>query len=156
MTPAPPVREASTADAPLLARMLHDFNTEFEDPSPGVEVLGERVAAFIDGDVKTYLLGGVGPDGFAQVDFVPSVWSEGPIAHLDELYVVPARRGHGVGRALMEAFLGLARERGAAGAEVVTGEDDTEARGLYESVGFRNDVEGADDARALFYELELR
>lgn len=156
MTPVPPVREAATDDAPLLARMLHDFNTEFEDPSPGVEVLSDRVAEFIEADVKTYLLGGEGPDGFAQVDFVPSVWSDGPIAHLDELYVVPAQRGRGIGRALMEAVLGLARERGAAGAEVVTGEDDTEARGLYESVGFRNDVEGTNDARALFYELELR
>ena len=33
------VRQANSDDAPLLARMLHDFNTEFSDPSPGVEVL---------------------------------------------------------------------------------------------------------------------
>ena len=150
-----PVRQATPTDAPLLARMLHDFNTEFEDPSPGVDVLSERVAEFIGDGVKTYLLGGEGPDGFAQVDFIRSIWSEGPVAHLDELYVVPAMRGQGIGKALMAAMLELARELGAAGAEVVTGEDDTEARGLYESFGFLNEIEGPQASRSLFYELNF-
>lgn len=109
---------------------------------------------FIERDAKTYLLGGEGPDGFAQVAFIPSVWADEPVAHLDELYVRPARRGQGIGRALMEAVLALARARGAPGIEVVTGENDTAARVLYESVGFRNDIEGPERARALFYELE--
>jgi hypothetical protein len=55
----------------------------------------------------------------------------------------------------MEAFLALARSRGAAGAEVVTGEGDRAARRLYESVGFNNRVEGPEKERALFYELDL-
>jgi len=75
--------------------------------------------------------------------------------YLEELYVVPERRGQGIGRGLMDAALGLARERGAAGMEVVTGEDDTVARVLYESVGFSNEIEGMDNARSLFYELEF-
>jgi GNAT superfamily N-acetyltransferase len=150
-----PVRQASPTDAPLLARMLHDFNTEFEDPSPGIDALSERVTQFINDGVKTYLLGGDGPDGFAQIDFIPSIWSEGPVAHLDELYVVPSKRGRGIGKALMVGMLELARERGAAGAEVVTGEDDTEARGLYESFGFANEIEGPQSSRSLFYELDF-
>ena len=150
-----PVRQATPTDAPLLARMLHDFNTEFGDPSPGVDVLSERIAGFIGDGVKTYLLGGEGPDGFAQVDFIRSVWSEGPVAHLDELYVVPAMRGRGIGRSLMDAMLDLAHERGAAGAEVVTGEDDIEARALYEAFGFENEIEGPQKTRSLFYELNF-
>ncbi|MEA2391980.1 MAG: hypothetical protein QOK31_2089 [Solirubrobacteraceae bacterium] len=55
----------------------------------------------------------------------------------------------------MNAVLGLARERGAAGMEVVTGEDDTAARALYESSGFSNEIEGEQNARALFYELNF-
>lgn len=152
-------RPATATDAPVLARMLHDFNTEYDDPSPGVEVLSRRVTDFIDGDVKRYLLGaereGGDPVGFAQIGFIPTIWSERLIAHLDELYVVPDRRGHGVGRALIEAFLALARERGAPRAEVVTGEDDTAARALYERFGFANEVEGPDNSRSLFYELDL-
>ena len=67
----------------------------------------------------------------------------------------PASRGNGLGRELMSAVLDLARERGASFAEVITGEDDTAARGLYESTGFRNRVEGEGGARALYYELEF-
>jgi hypothetical protein len=35
------------------------------------------------------------------------------------------------------------------------GEDDTGARALYESLGFRNEVEGESNSRSLFYEREL-
>ena len=153
--PAPPVRAAAVGDAPLLARMLHDFNTEFSEPSPGVEVLTGRVLAFIESGEMAYLLGGEGPDGFAQVSFRPTVWADAPVGYLEELYVVPERRGEGIGRALMSAVLELARERDAAGMEVVTGEDDTAARCLYESVGFDNRIEGEERARALFYELNF-
>ena len=149
------IRTAGTADAPLIARMLHDFNTEFGDPTPGVTVLSRRVLAFIESGAMTYLLGGAGPDGFAQVSFRPSVWADEPVGYLEELYVVPQRRGQGIGRAIMNAVLGLARERGAAGMEVITGEDDTAARALYESVGFANEIEGEKRARALFYELNF-
>jgi ribosomal protein S18 acetylase RimI-like enzyme len=150
------VRPADHDDAGLIARFLHYFNTEYSEPTPGVEVLARRVAAFLDNGEMTYLLGGEGPDGFAQVSFRPSVWADEPVAYLEELYVVPAMRGQGVGRALMEAVLALAKDRRAAGVEVVTGEDDTAARGLYESFGFRNEIEGEHNSRSLFYELELR
>lgn len=149
------VRRADHDDAALIARFLHDFNTEYSEPSPGVEVLARRVAAFIENGAMTYLLGGEGPDGFAQVSFRPSVWADEPVGYLEELYVIPAMRGQGIGRALMEAVLALARERGAAGMEVVTGEDDTAARALYESFGFVNEIEGPENSRSLFYELDF-
>jgi GNAT superfamily N-acetyltransferase len=135
--------------------MLHDFNEEFGDPSPGPEILEPRVRRFIDEGVKVFLLAGSGPDAFAQLDFIASIWADGSVGHLDELYVVPGRRGNGLGTELMEATLALARERGAAGMEVVTGEDDTVARHLYERFGFSNEIEGEDNARSLFYELDF-
>jgi ribosomal protein S18 acetylase RimI-like enzyme len=49
----------------------------------------------------------------------------------------------------MDAVLALAREGGAGMVEVITGEDDTAARGLYESSGFRNRIEGEQNTRAL-------
>ena len=135
--------------------MLHEFNTEFSEPSPGTDVLTRRVLAFIENGAMTYLLGGAGPDGFAQVSFRPSVWADEPVGYLEELYVTPNRRGEGIGRAIMGAVLVLARERSAAGMEVVTGEDDTAARALYESVGFANEIEGEENTRSLFYELSF-
>lgn len=148
-------RLARTDDAPVLARMLHDFNTEFSDPSPGAEILERRVRDFIADRTKIYLLGGPGPDGFAQVSFNPSVWAEGPVGLIEELYVVPDSRRMGIGRALMEAILELADGQGAEGLEVITGEDDIGARALYERFGFRNEVEDEANTRALFYELDF-
>ena len=156
------IRAAKSEDASDLASMLRDFNLEFGEPSPGEEFLASRVEALIYRDSKRFLIAHLGnqtaggpPDGFAQIDLRPSVWSEGPVALLEELYVRPQRRGNGLGRELLDSVLGFARSEGAAMAEVITGEDDTAARGLYESFGFRNQVEGEDRARALYYELEL-
>ena len=152
------VRRAETEDAPLLARMLHDFNTEFGDPTPGAEVLTRRVASYVGDGRKLFLLAGHerGAEcGFAQVSFNHSIWADAPVGLLEELYVVPDRRGEGIGRELMEAVLALARERDAAGMEVITGESDEAARALYESVGFRNDIEGEERSRSLFYELDF-
>ena len=149
------VRFATAGDAPALARMLHDFNLEFGDPSPGTEVIERRVGAFIEDGQMTYLVAGDGPDGFAQISFRPSVWSDSPVGYIDELYVVPEKRRRGIGRAMMDAIFAEAHRRGAAGMEVVTGEDDHGARALYEKYGFRNEIEGVNNTRSLFYEIDF-
>lgn len=104
------VRRASPADAADVARLLHDFNTEFGEPTPGVSVLAERAEQMLAAGQLTILLAGDGPDGVAQLRFSPSIWSDAPGAYLEELYVAPARRGHGMGRALLEAAMAAARE----------------------------------------------
>jgi hypothetical protein len=48
-----------------------------------------------------------------------------------------------------------ARNAGAAHIELTTGEEDVEARALYESSGFSNREGGPDGPRMLFYEREL-
>ncbi len=153
---------ATTEDALATARMLHDFNREFDEFSPGESFLAPRVTTLIEEGSKHFLIGRLGdggsdgdPDGFAQVDFRPSVWSEGPVALLEEFYVRPEKRSSGLGKELMTAVLDLARSREAAMVEVVTGEDDIAARGLYESTGFSNLIEGEGNASSLYYELEL-
>ncbi len=87
--------------------------------------------------------------------FRQSIWTEGTDAYLEELYVEPARRGHGSGRALMDAAIEAARAGGAEHFDVVTGEDDTAARGLYESLGMVNRERGPDGPIMLYYELEI-
>ena len=149
------VRRAAVADAPEVARLLHDFNTEFSEPSPGVAVLTERARALLaDGEI-TVLLGGEGPDGIAELRVRPSIWSGELDAHLEELYVAPERRGHGIGRALLEAAMDAAREAGATHIDLGTSEDDTAAIALYESAGFTNRERRPDGPRMLYYEREL-
>lgn len=69
--------------------------------------------------------------------------------------MTPALRGGGIGRALMEAAIELARARGADGLDLNTGETDTVARRLYESMGFGNREGSPDGPRMLFYEREI-
>ena len=151
------VRRATPGDAPQVARLLHDFQMEFDEPSPGVEALGERYAELIRNRDMTVLLAGEGPDGFAQLRYRPWVYSAGPKAHsyLEELYVVPSLRGKGIGRALLEAAMDAGRGEGATHMELGTSESDVAARGLYESAGFTNREGNPDGPVMLFYEREL-
>lgn len=149
------IRRAGAEDAPVIAQLLHDFNTEFSEPTPGVAALTSICGRMLDDGEMTVLLGGSGPDGLAVLRFRTAIWTGRPEAHLQELYVVPARRGGGIGRALLEAAMAAAREAGATGIDLNTGETDTEARALYESAGFTNLEGGPDGPSMLFYEREL-
>jgi ribosomal protein S18 acetylase RimI-like enzyme len=143
------------ADAPQVARLLHDFNTEFDEPVPEVDVLAGRVAEFIEHGHAVFLLVGEGPDGMAEIRFRPSLMTGALDAYLEELYVAPAVRGRGMGRALLEAAMDTARERGAAHMDLGTSEDDVAARALYESAGFTNREGRPDGPIMYFYERDL-
>jgi ribosomal protein S18 acetylase RimI-like enzyme len=140
-----------------VARLLHDFQAEFDEPSPGTEALSERYEELIRNRDMTVLLAGEGPDGFAQLRYRPWVYSAGPNAHsyLEELYVAPSLRGQGIGRALLQAAMDTARNEGATQMELGTSEDDAAARALYASLGFTNREGRPDGPVMLFYEREL-
>lgn len=153
--PARVVRRAEVADAPEVARLLHDFNTEFAEPTPGVAALTRRARELLAAEGLVALLGGEGPDGLAIVRFRASLWADALDAYLEELYVAPAQRGRGLGRVLLEAAIKAAREAGAVRMEIATSEADTTAIALYASCGFTNLEDGPDGPRMLFYEREL-
>jgi ribosomal protein S18 acetylase RimI-like enzyme len=148
-------RQASVDDAPEIGRLLRDFNLEFEELTPSVEDLAKTLRRLLEAGEITVLLAGDGPDGLSLFRFRPALWSEGLETYLQELYVVPTLRGRGIGRALLERTIEVARERGADGIDLNTGETDTAARGLYESMGFTNREGGPDGPSMLFYEREF-
>ncbi len=149
------IRLASAADAPAFARLLHAFNVEFGESTPAADVIAERAAPLIESGEVTVLFAGDGPDGFAELRFRPSLYTGALDAYLEELYVVPERRGRGLGRALLEAAMEHAKERGAAHIDLGTSDDDVAARALYESAGFTNRDGGPDGPRMLYYERDL-
>jgi ribosomal protein S18 acetylase RimI-like enzyme len=149
------VRVASPADAGAIGRLLHDFNTEFEEPTPGPERLAERIRRMLAGGDTIVLLGGTGPEGVAVLRFRAAIWSDAPESYLAELYVAPASRGRGLGRALLEAAIEAARARGSDHMDLGTSEDDVAARSLYESLGFSNREGGPDGPITYFYERDL-
>lgn len=150
------IRRASATDAADVARLLHDFNAEFDEPTPPVAVLAERVRALLEADEVTVFLAGEGPLGLALLRFRPSLWEDAPDTYLEELYVAPERRGEGIGRALLEETMDAARAAGATHIELTTGETDEAARALYESAGFTNLEGGPDGPRMLYYERGLK
>jgi ribosomal protein S18 acetylase RimI-like enzyme len=149
------VRRAGPEDAAAIARLLHDFNSEYDEPTPGVAALTGYARRLLEEGEMTVLLAGAGPDGLSLIRFRPCVWTGAPEAHLQELYVAPPLRGRGIGRALLEATMAAAREAGATGIDLNTGTTDTVARALYESCGFSNREGGPDGPSMLFYEREL-
>jgi ribosomal protein S18 acetylase RimI-like enzyme len=149
------VRPAEAADAEAVGRLLHAFNREFDEETPGADWIAGRVRQLLAAGELTVLLVGDSPDGLAVLRFRPNLWSEALEAYLAELYVIPGRRGHGLGRALMEAAIELARAEGADYMDLGTGEEDTAARALYESLGFDNRGGKPDGQVNYFYERQL-
>lgn len=163
------VELAHEPDAHLLGELLHRFNTEFGDPTPGAERLADRVRELLAEGQTSVLLAGArhrderrdagasdrGADGLAVLRFRPAIFSQALECYLAELYVVPERRGRGIGRELMRYALQHARERGADYMDLCTAESDTAARRLYESLGFSNREGRVDGPLNYYYERKL-
>ena len=148
------VRLACRDDADAIGRLLYAFNREFGEPTPEPSALAERMRQLLDGEDTLVMLAGDGPDGLAVLRFRAAIWSTGLECYLAELYVTPARRGQGLGRALMEAVLREARNRGADTMDIGVDEPDIAARRLYESLGFTNRA-GEDGPVMYVYERDL-
>jgi GNAT superfamily N-acetyltransferase len=157
MTIAKTIRLAEVADADVVGRLLYDFNTEFDEPTPGPQAVAERVRRLLADDELTVVIAeadaDAGPEGLAVLRFRPSLLKATLDSYLEALYVVADRRGKGIGRALMDAAIDLARRQGAAEMHLGTNEHDTAARLLYESLGFSN--RESSGALNFFYEREL-
>ena len=149
------MRRGEVADAEAIGRLLHEFNSEFDEPTPGPRRLAERVQELLAGGEITVLLAGAGRTGSrccasartsgrgrSSATWRSSTWS-------------PPAAARGSGRALMEAAVELARAEGAEYMDLATGEDDTAARGLYESVGFSHRGGKPDGPVTLHYERDL-
>lgn len=149
------IRRAIAGDADVIGRLLHDFNLEFGEPTPSPAMLADRMATLVLGGETLVLLAGEPAEGVAVLRFRPAIWSTGLECYLAELYVVPSRRGHGVGRALMDGAIEAARTRGADTMDIGVDESDTVARHLYEGLGFSNRSGGADGDLMYVYERDL-
>lgn len=148
-------RAASAADADAVAHLLHDFNAEYDEPTPPVPVLAERLRELLAAGEVHAMVAGEEPVGLALYHLRRSVWSDALDAYLQELYVVPDLRGRGIGRALLEATIEAVRAAGADHIDLNTGETDEEARSLYETFGFTNRESSPDGPRMLYYERDL-
>jgi len=150
-----PVRIAGPGDAAVVAELLDGFNREFDAPTPGPDVLATRLEQLLAGAAVLAFLAGDDPAvGLALVTLRPNVWYPGPVALLDELYVVPGERNHGVGTALLKAAEHECRRRGGELFEINVDGEDTDARRFYERHGYLHHDPGQTEPQ-LYYHREI-
>ena len=148
------VRLATVDDAQSVGHLLHEFNTEFNVASPGSDVLATRLRTLLADASTLALLAGTPAVGVALITLRTNVWYDGPVALLDELYVVPDLRNGGIGATLINALLRHADARGVSMIEINVDEGDTAAQRFYERHGFSS-TEPGDDERAFYFFREL-
>jgi ribosomal protein S18 acetylase RimI-like enzyme len=121
---------ASVAEVMAAAELFDDLPRE------------DATAAFLAEPGHHLLLARLEPDG-PDVGFVSGVEmvhpDKGREMFLYELGVDESARGRGVGRALVQALLDLARDRGCYGAWTATEPDNLGARATYRSAGATED-----------------
>lgn len=147
-------RAASAADADVVAELLDRFNREYDSASPGPAVLAARLARLLAGGSVAALLVGEPAIGVALLTFRPNIWFEGPVALLDELYVTPEERGHGIGTVLLKATEELCRQRDSRLFEINVDGEDIAARRFYERHGYSNHEPGQTQPQ-LYYHRDL-
>ena len=134
------IRPATSADAAVIASLVRelaeyeklshearatavDFLRELDSPNPVIHVL----IAEWDGE----------PAGFALYFFNFSTFVGRPGLYLEDLFVRPAQRAHGIGRALLRALARIARERNCGRMEWAVLDWNEPALRFYRSLGAR-------------------
>jgi GNAT superfamily N-acetyltransferase len=77
--------------------------------------------------------------GFANCVVHEATWEIQAVCYLEDLYVTPAARGHGIGRALLEWLRNAMRAEGWARLYWHTRADNAEARRLYDKLTAADD-----------------
>jgi GNAT superfamily N-acetyltransferase len=150
------VRLAGIADADSIGQQLRDFNDEFDTAGPGASELAGRFSSLLArDDVVVVLAEDRGRQvGFALVTLRPTPYYDGPLAQLEELYVVPAMRDQGIGTLILAMALDTVRAQRAGEMHINVDEIDEDTRRFYERHGFNN-IEPGTDYRMLCYVREL-
>lgn len=127
------IRRARPSDAEALGAL----NTAFNGPSPNSSAAS--IAALLeDNPQELVYIAYVGGEaaGFACAQLWRSVCYPSPCADIRELFVAPEHRRRGLARALLDALERELRAQGVEEAFLATGQDNKEARSLYEALGF--------------------
>ena len=138
------IRPAERADVPLIAELIRGL-ARFEKLEHEVSMTEERLAENLFGRhryAETLLAEEEAvPVGFALFFHNFSTFLAQPGIYLEDLFVVPQQRGHGVGRALLKELARLAVERGCGRLEWSVLDWNREAIGFYERLGAKPNSE---------------
>ena len=144
--PSPPkpaglrIALATSADADLVARLVHEL-AEFEQLASECAITAGAVREHLVGPRRSAdaLIAWLGrePAGFAVYYRTFSTFAARPGVFLEDLFVRPAFRHRGIGRALLKEVGRIAHRSGAGRYEWTTLTWNENARRLYASIGAR-------------------
>lgn len=148
------------ADFAHAARLMVDFNTEYDDATPDPAWWAGHLARLCsEGTARVLLVAaedGADPVGVAIVRIRTAHWEDTREAYLAELYIAPAWRGQGLGAELLQAVVDDARSLGATYLDLTTTQGDEAACRLYERFGMDcHEGKGPGHPLAVYYELDL-
>ena len=112
-------------EAPLRDEVTQRTWTRILDPDSGIMCLLAETGGHVV--------------GFAHCVVHENTWETQPVCYLEDLYVDPAWRGQGVGRALLEWLRNAMRAEGWARLYWVTHKDNRPARALYDEFAQADD-----------------
>jgi GNAT superfamily N-acetyltransferase len=132
------LRSATAADVPQILAYIQGL-AEYEKLSHACVATEESLRQTLFGPrpYAEVILGEFDgkPAGFALFFHNYSTFRAAPGIYLEDLYVLPERRGHGVGKALLKELAKLAVERGCARLEWSVLDWNTPAIDFYKSLG---------------------
>ncbi len=130
------VRLATPDDAADVARLMIGFRNWWQRDEPDDAAFEAGVRRLLGDPSTEFLLAGDPAAGVCQLRYRFAVWTGTEDCWLEDVFVEEHARGSGLGRALAEAALARARERGCARIELDVNEANPPALALYESLGF--------------------
>ena len=133
------IRRAVVGDSPTIAEFARAFHAEDNHPLSDegtVGLLAMLNAGFKEGLVLLLEIGGV-PAGYGVLSYCYGFEHGGPETFIEDIYVVPERRGRGFGLMLLSALEEAARAAGrrAIHLEVMPG---NRAENWYRRLGWRS------------------
>jgi GNAT superfamily N-acetyltransferase len=132
--PAPLIRSALPSDEAVWRQLWRGY-LDFYEASISDEITNRTWTRILDPDSAVMCIvaevdGQV--YGFANCVVHENTWETQPVCYLEDLYVAPAARGHGIGAALIEWLRNAMRAEGWARVYWVTREGNAQARRLYD------------------------
>jgi GNAT superfamily N-acetyltransferase len=138
------LRFAGVSDVPVIAELIRGL-ARFEKLEGEVAMTEDLLAKNLFGP-RPYAEALLAEDGGAVVGFALffhnfSTFLAQPGIYLEDLFVIPEERGHGIGRALLERLAQIAVERGCGRLEWAVLDWNRAAIGFYERLGARPNSE---------------
>src|SRR5207248_8530333 len=127
------IRDARAADAPAIAVLLAQLGYPTEPSAverrlERLQIVGDRIVV-AEVDEKAV--------GLAHLQVTPALERDRPAAKIGALVVDEAHRGHGIGRALVQAMENEARLRGCELLFLTTAEPRKDAQVFYVKIGLQ-------------------